>query len=97
MSKPLTQVHQAIVGLPPDPHECVELRAELAAQARDIQRMAAEIARLRPIERAAREALALAYQGRAQDAYDVLNNALAGRPSTSLYRRQPCCSPESGI
>lgn len=88
-----TRAHDPIVGKPADHAQCAELLAELQAQARDLQRMAAEIARLRTIERAAHEAHALAYQGRAQDAYDALNAGLAGEP-VHRVRYPVCCSPE---
>lgn len=88
--------HQpGLVGKPADHTQCAELRDELQACARDQQRMTIEIARLRVIERAAREAHALAYQGRAQDAYDALNTGLAGGEPAHRVRYPVCCSPEA--
>lgn len=76
-----------LVGTKPNPHEYAELRAAL-------QRAEAENERLRHIERAAREALALSNLGRYADAYDVLNAGLAGGEPVHRVRHPMCCSPE---
>ena len=94
MIKPYPHVTQHFVGKPADHHECALLRAELAAQARDIHVMSLEIARLRPYEHTLKHAVELAEQGRGADALDVLKAAL-NHPA-SLYSKQPCCSPEAG-